>query len=203
MKEYYDIQLGKRARLVLPSELVAETIAIERGEICPIPGVKDAYLGVISRRGKLLWVLDLAEFLSDLMGFNPPPLAERGLAMSDGLTLAIVRKPSSSANSSSANSSTKKTASKLAIKEEEALESQIICAVSAARGGVFFNPDNFEALPPKSERLLGKYFSGLTEIRGEGEDKKTAIAAVLNVSALFAALESKGKATPSAVVEKS
>ncbi|NER33778.1 MAG: chemotaxis protein CheW [Oscillatoria sp. SIO1A7] len=195
MKEYFDIQLGKRARLVLPSEVMAETIAVERGAICPIPGITDAYLGVLYRRGQLLWVLDLAEFLSASMGLKLPPLPEGGLTMSDRLTLVVLTEPSSGNNSgkNSGKDSEKKTTDSSA-RKEASQQSQIICAVSAVRGIVSLHPGSFEPLPPKAKRVVGGYFSGLAEIQERGEDKTTAIAAVLNVAALFAGLETNGKA---------
>ena len=190
MKEYFDIQLGKRARLAIPSEAIAETISVERGAICPIPGVTDAYLGVLYRRGQLLWVLDLAEFLSVSMGFKPPPFPEGVLTISDKLTLVVLTEPSSENNEANSGKKTPESSAN----KQASQQSQIICAVSAVWGIVSLNTEDFEPLPPKVERLMGGYFSGLAEVQEREEDKKTAIAAVLNVAALFAGVETNGKA---------
>lgn len=193
MKEYFDIQLGKRARLAIPSEAIAETISVERSAICPIPGVTDAYLGVLYRRGQLLWVLDLAEFLSGSMGFKPPPLPEGVLTMSDKLTLVVLTEPSSENNEGNNEANSGKKTPESSAKKEASQPYKIICAVSAVWGIVSLNTEDFEPLPPKVEGLVGGYFSGLAEIQERGEDKKKAIAAVLNVAALFAGVEKNGK----------
>ena len=40
-------------------------MSINYTDICPIPGVKNSLLGIISQKGSLLWLLDLSQLLHD------------------------------------------------------------------------------------------------------------------------------------------
>jgi twitching motility protein PilI len=60
LTDYFYIHLRQSFKLALPLNSTTETIAITLGDICQIPGVNPALLGVVNQRGKLLWVLDLS-----------------------------------------------------------------------------------------------------------------------------------------------
>ncbi|WAS04863.1 chemotaxis protein CheW [Gloeomargaritales cyanobacterium VI4D9] len=62
-QECFAVRLGKNVRLALPAEVVREVAQISPPEICPLPGVPAALLGVVNRAGQLCWVLDLGAFL--------------------------------------------------------------------------------------------------------------------------------------------
>ena len=62
--DYFQFQLKNQLNLVIPLEQVAEVLTLPRSEICPIPGVNQALLGVINQRGQLLWIVDLNQLLN-------------------------------------------------------------------------------------------------------------------------------------------
>lgn len=63
LNDYFFVQLRQSIKVVLPLNSVKEVISLSYGEVCPIPGVVPALLGVVNQRGKLLWVLDLSDLL--------------------------------------------------------------------------------------------------------------------------------------------
>ncbi|WP_216634755.1 chemotaxis protein CheW [Gloeomargarita lithophora] len=63
VQECFAIRVGENVRLALPADLVREVAQIPPGEVCPLPGVPAALLGVVNRTGQLCWVLDLGAFL--------------------------------------------------------------------------------------------------------------------------------------------
>ena len=63
LSDYFFVQLRQSIKLVLPLSSIQEVISLNYGEVCPIPGVCPALLGVVNQRGKLLWVLDLGDLL--------------------------------------------------------------------------------------------------------------------------------------------
>ena len=64
LDDYFFVQLGRGNKVVLPLNSVKEVISLSYNEVCPIPGVTPALLGVVNQRGKLLWVLDLGNLLN-------------------------------------------------------------------------------------------------------------------------------------------
>ncbi len=70
LQECFAVRLGENVRLAFPAEVVREVAQISPPEICPLPGVPAALLGVVNRSGQLCWVLDLAVFLR-LPGATP------------------------------------------------------------------------------------------------------------------------------------
>lgn len=138
MNDYFYVQLRQSVGVVLPLESTAEVLSLTLGEICPIPGVPPAVLGVVNQRGKLLWVLEL----SDLLGLAPP---SRRLQSQDKLTLVVLT--TSSASSTAGQESR-----------------QLGCVVSALKGIV---PLDSAKIKPVSARLsptLGSFLSGVAEI---------------------------------------
>lgn len=159
LKDYFYIQLRQSVRLALPVENVAEVIAVSSSDICPIPGVASALLGVVNQRGQLLWVVDLADLLSDVLCLAPSPLRYRS---PEQLTLAVLAANPTSATTSGA-------------------APRLACAVSALKGVVPLNPAEFKPIPASFSPAFSSFLSGLTEI-------EQLSVAVLNVSAVFAAL---------------
>lgn len=62
LKEYFYIQLSAW-ELLIPLEHTAGVLTLSETQICPIPGIPPAILGVVNQRGKLLWVLELSNLL--------------------------------------------------------------------------------------------------------------------------------------------
>jgi twitching motility protein PilI len=62
--DYFIVELGQSQMIGIPLNMTREVISIGVGEVCPIPGVKPSLLGMIARRGKLLWLLDLSQLLN-------------------------------------------------------------------------------------------------------------------------------------------
>lgn len=63
LNDYFFVQLRQSLKVALPLDSTREVISLTYGEICPVPGVSPALLGVANQRGKLLWVLELGDLL--------------------------------------------------------------------------------------------------------------------------------------------
>ncbi|MEN9216576.1 MAG: chemotaxis protein CheW [Gloeomargarita sp. HHBFW_bins_162] len=63
ISEYFAVQVGDKVRLALPAAQVQAVAQITPQDVCPMPGVPGALVGVVNRLGQLYWVLDLGEFL--------------------------------------------------------------------------------------------------------------------------------------------
>ncbi len=164
MRDYFGIRLGNYVRLLLPWECSPEVMVVSRGEIYPIPGMGDACLGVYSPQtvpanghSPLLWVVDLADWLSDLMGFQPPVPSE-----GEELTVVVIKN-----NPQDGEMLTK--------------QQWLGLVVSAAIGKVSLSPEEVEPLPAKAKPLLAPYCTGWARIDG-GK-----FGAILNLPALWAA----------------
>ncbi|HEY9808030.1 MAG TPA: chemotaxis protein CheW [Halomicronema sp.] len=158
MKDYFCIQLRQSARLALPIDNVAEVLSVPYGEICPIPGVPTALLGVITQNGQLIWVLELGDLLSEMLGLAPSPI---DYAKWDTLTLLLII--------NSPNNQKGVSLQKLA------------CVVSGLKGVVEINKTNISAIPEHFSPAFSSFLAGIVKT----EDQPIA---VLNVSAVFAAL---------------
>lgn len=64
VNEYFRVCLESELSILVPITYVVEVIASNRRDVCPIPGVVPALLGVINYRGQLLWILKLSDFLA-------------------------------------------------------------------------------------------------------------------------------------------
>jgi twitching motility protein PilI len=62
--DYFQVEVEQSKQLAIPLEQTAEVFSVQRKEICPIPGVHPSLLGVINKRGQLLWILDFSSLLS-------------------------------------------------------------------------------------------------------------------------------------------
>lgn len=83
LTDYFHVQLRQAMEVVLPLDSAVEVMTLNQKEICPIPGVSPALLGVVNQRGKLLWVLQLSDFL----GLAKSP---KQVQLQDNLTLLVV-----------------------------------------------------------------------------------------------------------------
>jgi len=59
------VELSQQQKIAIPLNEVKEVMSINYTDICPIPGVKNSLLGIISQKGSLLWLLDLSQLLHD------------------------------------------------------------------------------------------------------------------------------------------
>lgn len=159
MKDYFCIQVRQSVQLALPLENVVEIITVNWGKICPIPGVAAALLGVMNQRGQLLWVLELGDLLSELLGLAPSPtrykIGERLKLLT--ITLNPIEEMP--------NESTRKLA----------------CVVSGLKGVVSLDTDNIKPIPTNLAPSFGSFLSGVAVI------KKLPVA-LLNVPAIFTAV---------------
>ncbi|ERN40377.1 chemotaxis signal transduction protein [Rubidibacter lacunae KORDI 51-2] len=81
--DYFQLELASGVRVAAAIASVVEVTGCSRGEVCPLPGVPSALLGVLNQRGRLLWVLDLGRLL------RLPPTSELPRPQ-DRLTLVIL-----------------------------------------------------------------------------------------------------------------
>ncbi len=70
LTDYFEIELQHLAleqeitnKLLVPINRTAEVMNLSRGDLCLIPAVHPALLGVCNQRGRLLWVLDLSQLM--------------------------------------------------------------------------------------------------------------------------------------------
>ncbi len=118
LNDYFFVQLRQSVKLVLPLSSIQEVISLNYGEVCPIPGVCPAMLGVVNQRGKLLWVLDLGDLLKI-------PSSEKNLRPQSDLKLLVL------------NDRLNPNA--------PATERQVGCVVSTLKGVVSLDSTEFQA----------------------------------------------------------
>lgn len=68
--DYFIVELTNQKKIAIPLEQIQEVITVNYADICPIPGVKNSLLGLISQRGILLWLLDLSLLLQNIPSFS-------------------------------------------------------------------------------------------------------------------------------------
>jgi twitching motility protein PilI len=158
-EEYFCIQLRQSTQLVLPLKRVAEVISLTWGDICPIPGVPSALLGVVNQRGQLLWVLELGDLLSDLLGLVPSPISYKKW---DSLKLVVLTPHSSEGM-------------------WEVSTPQLGCVVAELKGIVNIDSSTFKPIPSSFSPTFSSFFLGMTQV-------ERSPMALLNVSAIFSAL---------------
>ncbi len=84
VNDYFCGQLRQSVNVLFPLESTEEVISLASEEVCPVPGVDSALLGVVNQRGKLLWVLEL----SDLLQIAPEQKTKKS---QDNLTLLVLK----------------------------------------------------------------------------------------------------------------
>ncbi|BAQ59684.1 hypothetical protein GM3708_89 [Geminocystis sp. NIES-3708] len=68
--DYFIVELNNDQKIAIPLDKVQEVMSISYNDICPIPGVKESLLGIVSQRGNLLWLLDLSRLLYNFRLLN-------------------------------------------------------------------------------------------------------------------------------------
>lgn len=151
MADYFQVELSSGVAAAIALGHASETLALERGQIYPIPGTNPHLMGITDWRGRLLWVLDLGSLL------GLPKLSRRS---SERLTLLAVANP-------------------------KPVKQQLACAVETIAAIV-----SLESLGPVPGELKPRVRSLLTGMGAIGPRP----VAVLDVPAIFAALQSPGMA---------
>ncbi|BFM40323.1 chemotaxis protein CheW [Synechocystis sp. LKSZ1] len=82
VKDFFWVELTSALSLAIPLEQTAEVLSMGPTELCPVPGIKPAFLGVSNQRGQLLWVIDL----NHLLGEHKAP-ARRVMGRTVGIVL--------------------------------------------------------------------------------------------------------------------
>lgn len=175
LREYAHLQLSQTVQLALPMELVVGSIAVSRTQICPIPGVANAILGVVNRGGKLVWVLDLADFLAELLtlesrspSINPSSTSE--------LTLVVIRdRPLANPANSDPSTSTRW------LDFEDPHSHHLAWVVPFPPEPLTLNPTAFQPIPQPWASLLSAAIARVAWLDSRA-------IALLNVSAIFDAL---------------
>ncbi|AFY82231.1 chemotaxis protein CheW [Oscillatoria acuminata] len=169
LRTYATLQLSPTVQVVVPKEQVVDEITLLRRQICPIPGVPEAILGVVNISGKLLWVIDLADFLTEVLG-----LMHRSPSRGDELTLVLIRKDPTPEQDQV---------------EEESTVTPLACVVSDRLATLTLNSRHFTPIPDPWKPLLRPLFSGLTWLEPPTDAAVPRFpVGLLQVSALFEAL---------------
>ena len=136
LSEYFHIQLQPNTELLIPLEHTGGAIALPDEQICPIPGIPPAVLGVVNQRGKLLWVIQL----SSLLGLGQ---SDTSLRAQYNLTLLVL-------------SATSRTTGEQ--------ESRMVgCVVSTLKEIIFLDSKQFKPVPAKSP-IFDSFLSGMVQI---------------------------------------
>lgn len=159
-------------RLVLPADWVLETAALPIPQICPIPGVADMFLGVMNYHGELIWVIDLAQYLSHLIGVVTVPSTPDNPFTKEKLVLITLGTLQSQTEHSS---------------------QPVAWVVSQIHGIVALNPARFRPIPAQFKSLLDRSLSGLTELELKAESISTTVAIL---SSLFLEQSALGASKP-------
>ncbi len=61
--EYFHVELPRGVNVAIPLDQTAEVLSLQTRDICLIPGVSPALMGISNQRGRLLWMLDLLQIL--------------------------------------------------------------------------------------------------------------------------------------------
>lgn len=85
--DYFQLELPRGVRVAVPVAAMVEVADCRRAQLCPLPGLPRVLLGVLNQRGRLLWVLDLAQLLQVAPAATAPPRPQ------DKLTVAILGDP--------------------------------------------------------------------------------------------------------------
>lgn len=190
MKDYLSFQVKSSVRLAVPADWVVETLTLNSHEICPIPGVNGGILGVVNYQEQLVWVMDLGEYLTHLLGLGSGCLRDENSLAKDKL---INQSSSNLGNNLSNNLGNNLTGVAIALPRSQSEKCSnlppLIWVVSELQGVVSLNSAQFRPLPSQFMALLGNYFNGLTEIPVSGSKNCTTVA-ILNVNGLLSALES-------------
>jgi chemotaxis signal transduction protein len=211
VKDYLGFQVKNSVRLVVPADWVVETIALNCHEICPIPGVTDGILGAIDYQGQLVWVIDLGDYLSHLLGLASVPSRDENSLRENKSTHTSTHTSTHELPNKLPNQLTNKLPNQLtnqltgvaiALPASQSQKSQsqksinsqpLIWVVSELQGIVSLNSAKFRPLPSQFISLLGAYFSGLTEIDSNSAPTNSTTVAILNIDGLFSALESQSR----------
>lgn len=167
LRTYAGLQLSPKVQVVVPIAQVGEEITLSRRQICPIPGVPEAILGVVNTGGKLLWVIDLADFLTEVLG-----LTRRSPSPVDELTLVVIRKDPTPE-----------------LEAEESTVTSFACVVCDRLPTRTLNSTQVTPIPEPWKPLLRPLFSGLIWIAPptDAPGRRFPVG-LLQVSALFEAL---------------
>ncbi|WP_254565102.1 chemotaxis protein CheW [Oscillatoria sp. HE19RPO] len=169
LRTYAGLQLSPKVQVMVPIEQVIEEITLSRRQICPIPGVPEAILGVVNTGGKLLWVIDLADFLTEVLG-----LTRRSPSRVDELTLVVIRKDPTPEPDP---------------QEEESTVTPLACLVCDRLATLTLNSTQLTPIPDPWRPLLRPLFSGLIWIAPPSDAAARRFpVGLLQVSALFDAL---------------
>lgn len=140
LNDYFFVQLRQAVKVALPLDSTREVISLTYGEICPIPGVSPALLGVANQRGKLLWVLDLGDLLKI-------PASQKAIRPQDNLTLLVLNEPTSNLG--------------------ENQERQVGCVVSTLKGVVGLDSQEFVPSTPHISNTLKSFACAIALIEQE------------------------------------
>lgn len=183
LKDYLHIQLSRCVQLAVPVEHIEQVMTLPRVQICPIPGVPSAVLGVVDRGSKLLWVLELTDFLSDVLGLSPTPGS-----MKEELTVVVIRSAPKS-NVEDSNHSASNANQAIAIPKELPI-SHLACAIAAERGTVSLNPAQFKPIPSRLAPLIGSVLSSVAWVKlPNTASVSLSPLGLLDVKAVFDALQ--------------
>lgn len=130
-EEFFHIELTKSVHIAVPLSQTAAVLTVEAAELCPIPGVAPALLGVVNQRGRLLWMVDL-EYL---LGLEPTRSAKR--RRSPALVLNWLPDES----------------------EEQDQEYRLGCLTSHLRGIVTCQAKDISPVPARLEQRMQQFFS--------------------------------------------
>lgn len=61
--DFFQVELASSLPLAIPLERTGEVLSLQWSELCPIPGINSAFLGVSNQRGRLIWMVDLSALL--------------------------------------------------------------------------------------------------------------------------------------------
>lgn len=139
LKDYFYVQLRQSTKVILPLDSTKEVISITYAEVCPIPGVSSALLGVVNQRGKLLWVLDLSDLLK-------LPYSQKNIRPQENLTLLVLNDPNNLSGQH---------------------DRQIGCIVSSLKGVIALDSAEFQPLNSQISTSLKSFASAIALVQDE------------------------------------
>lgn len=61
---YLNLQINAQTKVILPMTQAQEVVVIKREKLTPLPNMPPFVLGLLNHRSRVVWVIDLGEFLS-------------------------------------------------------------------------------------------------------------------------------------------
>lgn len=140
IQEYFHVELPRRVNVAIPLGQTAEVLSVEPRDICLVPGVSAALLGISNQRGRLLWMLDLLQLLGVQHAWGRLPTGYATRSAHQRWTALVMRDT------------------------DQSSPRQLACLVSQLRGIIHVSPEQQQPVPQRLQREVQQYLHGFVQL---------------------------------------